>query len=454
MTFVHFLIVHVFPNLFQVFAIILGITAASVSAGIEYIVFNRLFTSVDSLGVSSPVYMALLCVLCLEGTKIYLHIFIPIWENRDKATGTGKIISAKVASGVKWALVAMSIVCTIMFSINLLYSDVVTTDKNTKEQRIQEIDIKYDLQVNKLQEQQEQAEQQSLEIYKTAYEDAKAQYDEYTQRVYTMPVTTDERTRLHTRMDEALSAWQDAQISVPKQLEEEYTPKYQKIENNRRNELSALDNQGSFFEGSNQLIHVTLMSIAHYMFSKQNYSMKSYFLTSVGFAVSLAIVLELIISINLKPLALTKEQMEAFLPTDHLNDTEKNWLRNIVRAFVAATISLIAYLIFCMFWESGVGLNVTAGALLIFAASNLLAQFASPKPDIKKGTGWKEKARTGAKSFHYWFTSLAAKACLAFAGYVFLGFLFGIEFKELTLPAVGMTVGSAAGHIIHLPDSV
>ena len=45
------------------------------------------------------------------------------------------------------------------------------------------------------------------------------------------------------------------------------------------------------------------------------------------------------------------------------------------------------------------------------------------------------------------------KACLSFIGYVLLGSLFGSNFQELTLPAVGMSIGSVGGQLIKLPTS-
>lgn len=48
-------------------------------------------------------------------------------------------------------------------------------------------------------------------------------------------------------------------------------------------------------------------------------------------------------------------------------------------------------------------------------------------------------------------TIMAVKSSLSFVAFVFLGTIFGNSFQELTLPAVGMTIGSAGGHLIHLP---
>lgn len=81
---VKFINSHVMTNLLFLLQVILGVTCALLSAGIEYSVFNGLLVNVVAGTPVSPVPMSVLCVLCLEGTKVSLHMYIEIAEHRCK----------------------------------------------------------------------------------------------------------------------------------------------------------------------------------------------------------------------------------------------------------------------------------------------------------------------------------------------------------------------------------
>lgn len=105
---------------------------------------------------------------------------------------------------------------------------------------------------------------------------------------------------------------------------------------------------------------------------------------------------------------------------------------------------------YCMFQDLGGEPRLTLVALGVFAAVNVIMMAFYPSKEMPKPEA-SSAASVQWPKIKSEITLMVVKGCLSFIAFVFFGTVFGNNFQELTLPAVGMTIGSAGGHLIHLP---
>lgn len=448
---VKFFAAHVMPNLLFLSEILLGIVAAILSAGIEYSVFNGLLSNVGSGIPVSPVSMSALCVLCLEGSKVFLHMYVEIGKTRCQDLK----LPFRRAQRVLFVLVATSVVCTFVWSTHVLYSDVVDMDSSVYDTDTQSIEQKYDDMIRDLQASAETTAAQRIASYEKRYQEAYEQYKAYkisysSERLYAR--TTAEKERLKAEADAAFADYAKAQESIPAAVQAEISAQISEWEEQREAELQARKDVITTNTGANSYLHVVLMAVCHYLFGLHTYSPTLYFMAVMGFSVVLAGLLERLIGISLSLVALPAGAWDTLLQTDALPESGHRALRMITTAFLVSTVSTILFMAYCMFRDFGVEIELAGVALGVFMLVNVLMMVFYPdradtKPVRSSGplVQWpKVKSEV---------TVMVVKGCLSFVAFVFLGALLGNNFQELTLPAVGMTIGSAGGHWIHLPQS-
>lgn len=446
---VKFFAAHVIPNLLFLLAILLGFAAAILSAGIEYSVFNGLLSNAGSGMSVSPVSMSLLCILCLEGTKIFLHMYIEICRTRGQALN----LPIQRAQKTLFALVAMSLVCTFVWSTHVLYLGVVDADNGAYLTDVQGINQKYDSMVQDLKDSGAATITDRLEPYKERYQNANELYQEYkisnaSQRYFEQ--TTAEKNRLKEEADAAFADYESAQTTIPNEIQKEIAAQISQLEEQRNAELQSRKNIITTNTGTNSYLHVVLMAICHYLFGLLTYSPKLYFIVTMAFSIALAGVLESLIGISLHLVALPEAHWDTLLQIDTLPKSYHKTLRLITTAFLVATVSTILFMAYCMFQDLGVEPRLTLVALGVFAAVNVIMMVFYPSKEMPKPEA-SPAASVQWPKIKSEITLMVVKGCLSFIAFVFFGTLFGNNFQELTLPAVGMTIGSAGGHLIHLP---
>lgn len=446
---VKFFAAHIMPNLLFLFEILLGIAAAILSAGIEYSVFNGLLSNAGS-GISvSPVPMSVLCVLCLEGSKIFLHMYIEICKTRCQELN----LSIKHPQKVLLVLVAFSMVCTFVWSTHVLYFGVVDADNGAYLADVQGINQKYDSLIQNLKGSEGTTIAERIRPYKERYQSADKLYQEYevnnaSQHRYER--TTAEKKRLKDEADAAFTAYENAQKTIPNMIQKEVSTQISELEEQRNTELQNRKDIITTNTGANSYLHVVLMAVCHYLFGLLTYSPKLYFIVTMIFSITLAGILESLIGISLNLVALPDAYWDILLQTAGLPEARHKALKMITTAFLVATVSTILFMAYCMFQDLGVEPKLTLVALGVFVAINMVMMAFYPDRENTKqvvpstaSVQWPE-----VKSE---ITIMVVKGCFSFIAFVFLGTVFGNNFQELTLPAIGMTIGSVGGHLIHLP---
>lgn len=446
---VKFFAAHVMPNLLFLLEILLGIAAAILSAGIEYSVFNGLLSNAGSGLPVSPVSMSALCILCLEGSKIFLHMYIEICKTRCKNLN----LPIKRAQKILFVLIAVSLVCTFVWSTHVLYFGVVDADEGAYMTDVQEINQKYDGLVQNLKDSEETTVAARMEPYRERYQNANELYQEYkisnaSQRRNNE--TAAEKKRLKDEADAAFADYENAQNTIPNAIRKEIETQISELEKQRNAELRNRKDIITTNAGANSYLHVVLMAVCHYLFGLLTYSPKLYFIVTMLFSIALAGTLESLIGISLNLVALPDAHWDVLLQTDKLPKSSHRALRMITTAFLVATVSTILFIAYCMFQDLGVEPNLTLVALGIFAAVNVIMMAFYPDKENTK------QAVSSASSVQWQkvqseIAIMVVKGCLSFIAFVFFGTVFGNDFQELTLPAVGMTIGSVGGHLIHLP---
>lgn len=453
---VKFINSHVMTNLLFLLQVILGVTCALLSAGIEYSVFNGLLVNVVAGTPVSPVPMSVLCVLCLEGTKVSLHMYIEIAEHRCKNLN----LPVKRAKKILIALIAASLACTFVWSIHVLYSGVVDADDGAYLADVEEINATYNNSIERLRNSENAAIEDYIAPYKERYELANTEAANYEVSNYSTRrhnETLEEKQRLEAIADTRFAEYEKAKADAPNIIRDDIEAQIVKLETQRDQELQERKDIITTNEGANKYLHVVLMAAAHYVFGFLSYTPQAYFMVVMLFAVGLAWLLESIIGFSMGLVALSEADWDKLLQTDRLPNQSHTTLRMIVAAFLVSTVSTILFLTYCMFQDLGVEPHLTFMALVVFAAVNIVIMlFYKDTADSMYGNT-QEKDKPESSSLVSWpkikseVTIMAVKSSLSFVAFVFLGTIFGNSFQELTLPAVGMTIGSAGGHLIHLP---
>lgn len=151
-------------NIFNLLAIssvvIFGIIAAFLSGQIEYYVFKGLYSQINTGDkIQTLTYLPLVMVVVLEGSKFILHfVSSSIKNHKDCSDVAVKVMH--VVNVVKWFLIILSFVCTLIFSANIFYYESTITEKNAQ---IQEINETYQNRLNSFKKDWEENNQKNLD---------------------------------------------------------------------------------------------------------------------------------------------------------------------------------------------------------------------------------------------------------------------------------------------------
>lgn len=454
---VKFIASHAMPALMILFAIVIGLTTALISGCIEFVVIEGIISTVTIKSSISSTIVALLTVVCLEGTKVFLHIFIGIVEKRGTSdTLPNDVLPLEWMKKVRIALVALSITCTFVWTTNILYADLVNVDDQAYLEDIAQIEEMYDEKIDALWDSEAQIVKDRLSVYINAVNSATAEYEEYQVKDYNSRVfneTNAEKVRLKGNVDQAQTNLIAAQKDIPNEVHEYLLTQENELKSECTVKIQERNSQITNNEGANKYIHVVLMAVAHYLFELTSYAPQAYFMVAIIFSVVLSILLEAIIRVNLQVITLSQKEFDTLIQADNMSSEMEVKLNMMLRAFMLGIVSTLIFLFYCMWKDIVANINMVSYALIIFALVNLVAMRIFPRSaNIPSNSLQTNTPRIKATVLYNEAVIAIVKACSSFLGFVLLGALFGSDFQELTMPAVGMTVGSIAGHLIKLPE--
>lgn len=441
---------HVLRQAIFLMAILLGLAVAFLSAAIEYSVISGILNSVVGNMPISAKYMPLLIVMSLEGSKIYLYILIQV----GKSVKDTDLITKNTGVLLK-CLIAFSLVCTMIWSTNVLYGGII--GDTSYDVAMEELDANFDREIQSLQNIKDVQISDSVKDFQAIYETAKEQYDSYEiiltpQYMYNR--SNAEKLRLYDVMMSTHADLEEAKAQATYKVEQSQAAAINEIENQRSMARLELQTKAAIeHAGANQYLHVFLTAVSQNLLQLTSYSSGTYFMATLIFAVVLSFVLEALISADLRMIAVNDNMLVEILETGKIPEALRLRLQKIVQAILVSMVSLLIFIFFNLWRELDVYSENIEVAMIVFLSVEVLVGFAylgrtNEKPDS-------EKDERPNKLGNIWstLTLCVTKGCVAFVGYILLGAMFGSSFQELTLPAVGMSLGSIGGHLIHFPTA-
>ena len=447
MKLVKFVASHALPALMILFSIMIGITAAIISGCIEYVVIKGILSTTAGDYAISPAIMAFLTVLCLEGTKVFLHIFIGMVKKR----GNPNTAPMRTMNGVRIALVLLSIACTFAWTTNILYTDVVNSDDVSYADDIAEINSKYDTEISSLWSNEAAIVENRLQVYVDTAESRLTEYEEYQVKDYSSRAfeqTSAEKKRLGEEAQLASEELREAQTRIPSEVHQELEEKEEQLENKLEAALKSRDAEMTTNQGANAYIHVVLMAVSHYLLQFKTYPTQAYFAVAIVFSTVLSAILEAIITVDLHVVTMAPEELNRLVQADKMSAEMNTALNKLLRAFLVGAVSTLIFLFYCLGMKIDASINTMFYALMIFALVNLLGAYLFPNAEKPK----QGAPKVDATSVYNEMVIAVVKACSSFLGFVILGAVFGNDFQELTMSAVGMTLGSVGGQLVKLPE--
>lgn len=438
---------HICTPLVLVFAVLAGLLAAATSALIEYRVLQE-WLRPEGTGL---LFLPLIIVVALEGTKLYLHFFGAALQQNDLTQRERSLLSKfrDILPLIRNGLVIFSFVCSIIFTANAFYYKSVTGESDELTVAREAISVAYNEQMTAETEKAESVYQQEISGAEEQLQTAKA-YWENIEVVYT-PLREYQRT-----LAEKEAAWEivteyqehleEVKAAARSERETRLEEAEAKLESWKNQELAELDRSVlGAVAGDNTYLRNFLLFFSQTFFGKE-YSRGAYFAWVILISLAISALLEGVIMLSQYVISFPVSVLEQMSGSFSVSERERRKLTYVVQVLVCMMIALALFLIYGAVQEL-VYTGVDIGAAVVSTMITVLIPTVVTAIEWKgTDTGW----RKAAKGIISEVRSTVIKGLLAFTGFVLIGLFFGESFADLSMPAIGISLGNAAGHLFHL----
>lgn len=437
----------IFTPLALVLAVLAGLLAAAVSALIEYNVLQE-WLRPEGTGL---VFLPLIIVVSLEGTKLFLHFFGGALQQNNLTQNERYLLSQfrNILPWIRNGLVIFSFVCSIIFTANAFYRNSVTRESDELTAARESISAEYDAKMATENEQADTVYQQAIATPQEQLQTAKANWEKI-EIVYT-PLRDYQRTSAEKAaawdiVEECQKHLEEAEATARSEREASVEAAREQLDSWKEQELAKLDNSVlGAVAGDNVYLRNFLLFFSQTFFGKE-YSRSAYFVWVILISLTISALLEGVIILSQYVISFPVSVLEQMAGNFAISEREKQKLTYVVQVVVSMMISLALFLIYGAVQEL-VYTGVDIGAAVVSTMITVLI------PTVVTTIEWNHTAsgwRKIAKDVFSEARSTVVKGLLAFAGFVFIGLLFGESFATLSMPAIGISLGNAAGHLFHL----
>lgn len=440
-----------------VFAYLAGLLMAAVSGLIEYHVLQQ-WLHIDGHGLT---FLPAAIVIGLEGYKLFMH-FSKAALKQNELSGDERLKSfQQLMPVVKWGLVVFSFVCTVIFTANVFYYKV--PDGRSAEQTAARESV--------LVEYQERFDQAAAEIERT-YNEALATAHEPVDAAqkyfisieikltpwYEYERSKKEKDDARADLKEAEANYQSAQKEAEAARTAALEALHKEMDPQRDEKLASLEKSFLSLDsiaGDNTYLRSFLLLFSETL-GRHEYSRATYFWWVIGISLALALLSEGVIAASQYVVNFPVSTLQTITGDYTISDEEKRKMSRVVAALASVGAAMAVFLIYGMILEVTYN-RVELGAA---AACSLLAVLIPSAVTAFGHTADESTAGRLAKDIFGDIRALIVKTLLSFALFVIIGMFFGESFSALSIPAIGISVGNAAGHLLHLlpanpqPESV
>lgn len=441
---------HVITPLVLCLFLVLGLTAAMLSGIVEYSVIKELFSGNDAKGYS--VYIPLIIVIVLEGLKLFLHYIIPAHK---KLGDTGRHLIAKNVT--KYFLVAFSLLCTIIYVSNSLYTP--ETIKSSTEAMKEEIETKYQTVLTDGIDIIKNDANDRIESEKNKVEHIRAQLQQLTP-VYRPRTAYENYIQEKLRLESELKKAEDKYNSEYNLIITEMDAKISKLRDNNLNEMQkeidAISQSFNYVSaGDNKYLSSALIFIVSVL-GYSEYDRLTYYLCVCVIALIVSVALELAIVFAQSYLALNGDQLvRLFSDTELIPESLKERANRMVKLVVQASIMLSVYLIYQAISETMI---TSAGILSAFVSYLISIILTSERFRLSLNVGnlkeYDNKASNTIVKAKDFALPVIIQTLICIVGFLLLSVYMGYALADLIPTTIALSVGSISGQVILRPKSI
>ena len=249
-------------------------------------------------------------------------------------------------------------------------------------------------------------------------------------------------------MEDAQTSYKEAQKVSDKERQAALEALRKKLNVWRETQLMNLDKQAlvmTSVAGDNAYLRSFLLLFSE-TFSKREYTRGAYFSWVIGISLALSALSEGVITASQYVVNLPVSTLQTIAGDYTFPENEKRKLARVLGAITSVFVAMSVFLIYGAFQEVTYN-HVELGAAM---ACSLLAMLLPSAVTSFGHIANESKAAEIAKDLLGDVRALAVKTLLSFSLFVLIGMFFGETFSALSVPAIGIAVGNAAGHLLHL----
>mgnify|MGYP000031426026 CR=1 FL=1 len=461
-------LVSVLKNIFTPFSafafLLLGLLACFCSAMIEVFVLKELL-EVPGLGINAKSW-AILIVLVLEGSKFTLHFYAEALKRRGLSEEIDDFDiekKRKLIVGVKNSLVVLSLVCSMICMVNILYNN----NDEKIDAYIQENSAYCDEKLlegtQELEEKRESRTEELLSIYASEQESINLQRDNLetildmiANEVYInrRQDLQEEAEAVRSQIEQAENTYtihkEEAQMTAQEEYEAEYTKLEEKYGNSGTERVTATDPK-ALMAGDNSYLSNFLNAFTK-TFLGTGYSRAAYFLCTLFISLIVAIVLELCISISQMLLTIKAESFVKIIGEIPKIEKGKEAVRLVIWLMFSVLIATAVYCIASIILQNHINGEQTAMALVTYIVTILLINALIPKKQSEGVLNYLSEKNEKVKPL---FTSLSniisdvlIPAAISFVGYMLIGFAFHGDFIYGDMTGLAIAIGGAFSKLL------
>lgn len=449
---------------FSAFAfLIFGLLACFVSGAIEMYVLNELL-DVPGLGIDSMNW-SILVVLVLEGSKFTLHFYAAALDRQGLVIEDFDVKrSRKLIIGVKNALVVLSLVCSLICVVNVLYDN---TDKKITEylqknaaycdekftEGIQELEekrrIRYEEEMLKYAWEKESIDRQEEALSKL---ESHIKDETYINRRQDLQ---EEAEAMRIQINQLNALYSQHSENAAEIAQTEYEENYGKLEekygDNGKERMKETDTE-VLMEGDNPYLRSFLNAFTK-TFCGTGYNRVTYFLCAIFIGLTVAVVLELCISISQMLLTIQVESFVKIIGEIPKIEKGKQIVHVAIWLLFSVLITTAAYCIASIIFRENIDAEAAIMAVATYVITILLLNALMPKDNEPKGVRkYLEDKHTKAKTLFEELSGAVSDwiipAAISFVGYMLIGVAFRGEFVYGDMTGVAIAIGGAFSKVL------
>lgn len=424
MKLINLILNHILIPLFTIlFVTVVGLAAAMISGLIEYCILQELFYSEYQKLIPSAA-IALILVIVLEFTKIYLHFFKTKLENNSPLKKCIKTILS--------FLVGISCLCTIIFGVSTFHLASYNVDKVNAEIKTINEDLKTAIADSESKHNKTYFE--DLKPYEIAKTSAHAAVEDFDPTGLSSKRRAEKLTALTEAANKADAQYTEAQIRLSEIRDTSIQNDKQNLQKDAEKQIARLTNIDSpeiAAKYDNPIIAQFLTVLAQILFNASTYPRFAYLLVTILFSILIAVLLEWIISICFGLISYPFDTL--INAKESIGPKLQPWCNKLIITVVKATCALFISIVIM----AGAPVNIDRFYFLSAVISCCLAIML-----VQHFVAGKTNVSEKQDHFIYAIRDSLLEGILSFMGCLLLGFLFGKEALKLDISTIAIGIGS------------